>query len=136
MFSAYAKFWKGYVDFTSRSSRSDYWWPVLVNVIIGFLAGLLILLIGASTGFDPNISTGTLTMILIVLFALGVYILAILLPSIAILVRRLRDAGFHWAYVFLALIPYLGGFALFIMSLMPTKVEVSSNNNFHNPNQP
>ena len=136
MFSAYAKFWKGYVDFTGRSSRSDYWWPVLVNVIIMFLVALLIPLIGASTGFDSNISPATLTMVIMVSFVFGVYALAIFLPSIAILVRRLRDAGFHWAFIFLSFVPYLGGFALFIMSLMPTKVEVSFDNNFNNPNQP
>ena len=31
MIEAYKKFWKGYVDFKGRSSRSDYWLAVLAN---------------------------------------------------------------------------------------------------------
>ncbi|MCB5034113.1 DUF805 domain-containing protein, partial [Streptococcus mutans] len=29
MFTAYKKFWTNYVNFTGRSSRSDYWWAIL-----------------------------------------------------------------------------------------------------------
>ena len=31
MFRAYKKYWMGYVDFTGRSTRSDYWLAVLAN---------------------------------------------------------------------------------------------------------
>ena len=34
MFRAYKKYWMGYVDFTGRSSRSDYWLAVLANTIV------------------------------------------------------------------------------------------------------
>ncbi|MDM0093221.1 DUF805 domain-containing protein, partial [Streptococcus sp. VTCC 12814] len=34
MFKAYKKYWMGYVDFTGRSSRSDYWLAVLANAIV------------------------------------------------------------------------------------------------------
>ena len=36
MIEAYKKFWKGYVDFEGRSTRSDYWFVYLVNVLITF----------------------------------------------------------------------------------------------------
>ena len=34
MIEAYKKFWKGYVDFKGRSTRSDYWLAVLANTIV------------------------------------------------------------------------------------------------------
>lgn len=73
-------------------------------------------------------------LIYIVLSAFGIYMLALLIPSIAIMVRRLRDSGYHWALIFLALIPYLGSFIIFILTLQPTKVELPFNN-LNNPQQ-
>ena len=37
MIDAYKKFWKGYVDFTGRSTRSEYWWPVLCHILVMIL---------------------------------------------------------------------------------------------------
>ena len=50
----------------------------------------------------------------------AVFYLAILVPTIALSVRRLRDAGFHWAFIFLRFAP-MGGIALLILFAMPTK---------------
>ena len=33
MIEAYKKFWKGYVDFEGRSTRSDYWFVYLANML-------------------------------------------------------------------------------------------------------
>lgn len=49
------------------------------------------------------------------------YSLAILIPSIALNVRRLRDAGFHWAMIFIAFIPWIGSIAVFVLLQMPSK---------------
>ena len=47
------------------------------------------------------------------------------LPWIALTVRRLRDAGFHWALIFVGFIPMVGGIALLVLLAMPSKeVEV------------
>jgi len=51
--------------------------------------------------------------------------LALFLPWLALTVRRLRDAGFHWALIFVGFIPMVGGFALLVLLAMPTK-EVAS----------
>ena len=34
MINAYKNFFKGYVDFTGRSKRSEYWWIWLTNMIL------------------------------------------------------------------------------------------------------
>ena len=50
-------------------------------------------------------------------------ILAIVLftPSLAVKVRRLRDAGIHWAFIFLHFVPMVGRFALLVLLAMPSK---------------
>lgn len=51
--------------------------------------------------------------------------LALFLPGLALTVRRLRDAGFHWALIFVIFIPMVGPLALLALLAMPTKqVEV------------
>ena len=138
MIEAYKKFWKGYVDFTGRSTRSDYWLNVLAQCLISLLFGFLLILImilgGDPATYTSNAYSFQMILIYIVVLGIGVYALASLVPSIAIIVRRLRDAGYHWALIFLSLIPYLGGFIIFILTLQPTKVDLPFNN-FNNPQQ-
>ena len=138
MIEAYKKFWKGYVDFKGRSTRSDYWLNVLAQCLVYLLFSFLLILImilgGDSSTYTSNPYSFQMILVYIVVLGIGVYALASLVPSIAIIVRRLRDAGYHWALIFLSLIPYLGGFIIFILNLKPTKVEVAFNN-FNNPQQ-
>ena len=48
MLEAYKNFWLGYLDFYGRTKRSDYWWVVLINGVIGTLIFLLMNLLGAN----------------------------------------------------------------------------------------
>ena len=138
MIEAYTKFWKDYVDFKGRSTRSDYWLNVLAQCLVYLLFSFLLILImilgGDSSTYTSDPYSFQMILVYIVVLGIGVYALASLVPSIAIIVRRLRDAGYHWALIFLSLIPYLGGFIIFILTLQPTKVEVAFNN-FNNPQQ-
>ena len=45
MIEAYKKFWKGYVDFEGRSTRSDYWLNVLAQCLVYLLFSFLLILI-------------------------------------------------------------------------------------------
>ena len=59
-------------------------------------------------GYEPDpisISLAGAGFAVIFWFILLIYYLAILVPSMAIIVRRLRDAGYHWAFLFLAIGP-------------------------------
>ena len=138
MIEAYKKFWKGYVDFKGRSTRSEYWLNVLAQCLVYLLFSFLLILImilgGDSSTYTSDPYSFQMILVYIVVLGIGVYALASLVPSIAIIVRRLRDAGYHWALIFLSLIPYLCGFIIFILTLQPTKVEVAFNN-FNNPQQ-
>lgn len=120
MINAYKNFFKGYVDFTGRSKRSEYWWIWLTNMIL--LVPFYSVYFKALA--NPRNETALMALggIAIIYMIFG---LALMLPMLALTVRRLRDAGFHWALIFVIFIPMVGPLALLALLAMPTKqVEV------------
>ena len=123
MFSAYKKFWTRYADFSGRSSRSDFWWVVLCNFLItlpfsliaffGFLIPLFSEIYYAGLyDYEPDLS-GAMAgagLAVFIMFLLTIYWLATIVPHLAITVRRLRDAGFHWSFIFLGVGPTIASF--------------------------
>ena len=122
MFAAYKKFWTHYADFSSRSSRSDYWWVVLCHVIVtaplfiifwaSAFGSILSAAQDANYGYEPDPSPylAGAGFGVIFLFIMLIYGLAVLVPNLAITVRRLRDAGYHWAFLFLGIGPSIAMF--------------------------
>ena len=128
MIEAYKKFWKGYVDFKGRSTPSDYWLAYSAHVLI-FFASYLLLAVFQRMAVDELSLLTNEVIFLLIFFAYGV---ATVLPGIAITVRRLRDAGYNWLYIFIPLIPFVGIFILIFLLCQPTKVDEPFNN-FNNP---
>lgn len=89
MLEAYKNFWLGYIDFYGRTKRSDYWWVVLINGVIGTLIFLLMDFLG-----ETKAAGFTLT-------AFILFIAATALPTISMQIRRLRDANFNVAWIVL-----------------------------------
>lgn len=130
MLKAYKKYWMGYIDFTGRSTRSDYWLAVLANTIVSIIlfTVIIVVIVFDSPGSDYHV-------ILNLLYGLAmVYFFATYIPSIALQVRRLRDAGFHWALIFLRFASVIGDIVLLVLSCQPTKVEFPFNQ-FNNSQQ-
>ena len=120
MINAYKSFFKGYVDFAGRSTRSEYWWVWLGNMIL--YIPFFLTYGNALANLRKESALIALGFIAIIYFIFG---LAIFLPSLALMVRRLRDAGFHWALIFIIFIPMVGPLVLLVLLAMPTKqVEV------------
>ena len=130
MIEAYKKFRNGYDDFRGRSTSSDYWFAYSAHVLI-FFASYLLLAVFQRMAVDELSLLTNEVIFLLIFFAYGV---ATVLPGIAITVRRLRDAGYNWPYIFIPLIPFVGIFILIFLLCQPTKVEVPFNN-FNNPQQ-
>lgn len=90
-------FFARYTDFSGRSSRSEYWWAFLAIMIGYFIIGLLSGLLGETVGS----------------IVIGIAVLAILLPSIAIAIRRLHDTDRSGWWYLLSLIPLVSLVLLF-----------------------
>ena len=115
MIQAYKNFFKGYADFTGRSTRSDFWWVWLMNSIL-FLPLFIFwfqMALNDTEETDPILGVAIISVYMILAIVLFT-------PSLAVKVRRLRDAGFHWTFIFLHFVP-MGGIALLVLLAMPTK---------------
>ena len=124
MINAYKNFFKNYAEFTGRSTRPDYWWVWLGNFILSIPFWIIyfytVFLSTVMDSVSDSASEATFMFFGLVAIIYAVFYLAILVPTIALSVRRLRDAGFHWAFIFLRFAP-MGGIALMILHAMPTK---------------
>lgn len=124
MINAYKNFFKNYAEFTGRSTRPDFWWVWLGNLILSIPFWIIYFyIVYLSTVMDSvsdSASEATFMVFGLVVIIYAIFYLAILVPTLALSVRRLRDAGFHWAFIFLRFAP-MGGIALLILFAMPTK---------------
>lgn len=98
--SWYLKVLQNYAVFDGRARRKEYWMFALVNFCVSLLLTLVDL---AAFGGLQILS--------------GIYGLAILVPSIAVSVRRLHDIGKSGWYLFISLIPLIGGIWLLILTV-------------------
>ena len=132
MIEAYKKFWKGYVDFEGRSTRSDYWFAYLVNALITWGLYIVVAVFGGIASATDSTVLAIFSLILgLIMF---IYAVAAFLPGLAVTVRRLRDAGYNWPYIFISLIPFVGPIIFIVLLCKPTKVDYPFNN-FNNPQQ-
>ena len=92
---------KKYADFKGRSRRSEYWYFVLFNILavmaIAMISGILSSIIGdAAFGLT------------------AIYYIGIIIPSLAVAVRRLHDTGRSGWWYLIGLIPIIGGIVLIV----------------------
>ncbi|APS26504.1 DUF805 domain-containing protein [Weissella cibaria] len=107
--TSYKEFWQNYVNFSGRSTRADYWIPTIINaIIIGVLSAI------AGVGAQNNQWLTSPIGIIVVLFGL-----AIILPDLALIVRRVRDTGVKHLVIW-AILAIIFNIVGFIFALIPT----------------
>ncbi len=94
---------KKYAVFDGRARRQEYWMFFLVNIIISIVLNL----IGRAIGLDSVLS--------------GIYSLALLVPSLAVAVRRLHDTDRSGWWLLIGLIPLVGFIVLIVFLAQDTK---------------
>lgn len=94
-----------YADFSGRAPRAEYWWYVLAVVIVTILASIIESILGLDAMFATY---GPLTLLLM---------LALIVPGVAVAVRRLHDTDRSGWWVLLPLIPYAIGIALAVPAM-------------------
>ena len=87
-----------YANFKGRARRSEYWFFVLFNSL--------------ATGLLSGISTAAESSFFYVIYI--IYVLAMILPTLAVIWRRLHDIGKSGACYFIALIPIVGAIILLV----------------------
>jgi len=99
----YMKVLKNYVGFQGRARRKEYWMFFLFNFLFTMLLSMIEMMLGLG---------GILS---------GIYGLAVLLPSIAVSVRRLHDIGRTGWWMLLSFIPIIGLIVLLVFAVFDSQ---------------
>jgi len=102
---------KNYATFTGRATRQQYWMFILFYILFYIVAIVLDMTLGL---FDEETGYGLLSL---------VYTLGLLLPSLAILGRRLHDIGRSAWWILLIIIPVVGPLVILIFTLIGSQQE-------------
>ncbi|MFC5501307.1 DUF805 domain-containing protein [Lysinimonas soli] len=103
-----------YAEFTGRATRPEFWWWVLFSTLVSSALNALSIPLGimrfgdygmGTNGYDYGVGSFSLS---------GFWSIAVLLPSLAVTVRRLRDAGRKWTELFWVLLPIAGVIVLIV----------------------
>ena len=97
---------KKYAVFSGRSRRKEYWYFVLFSLIVSLVLSAIDALLGT---FSSSTNVGLLG---------GIYGLAIIIPSIAVSVRRLHDIDRTGWWILIGLVPLIGGIVLLVFALL------------------
>ena len=85
-----------YAEFTGRARRSEYWMFALINFIICFVLGFIESAIGMAAVLS------------------GIYSLAVLIPGIAVAIRRMHDTNRSGWWWLISLVPIVGVIVLIV----------------------
>lgn len=100
---------KQYAVFKGRARRKEYWFFLLFNLI----ASLVLTVVDFMTGsLDPELGMGLLS---------GLYTLAVLIPSLAVTVRRLHDTDRTGWWLLIGLVPLIGAIVLLVFMLLDSQ---------------
>jgi uncharacterized membrane protein YhaH (DUF805 family) len=111
----YLKCLKQYADFSGRARRKEYWMFFLFNLIFGVVANVLDFALGVDGVFGL------------------LYLLGLLIPGLAVTVRRLHDIDKSGWWIFIALIPLIGG--IWLLVLVATDSSAGKNQYGENPKE-
>lgn len=106
----YLKVIRNYVGFSGRARRKEYWIFVLINIVISIVLAMVDGMLGLKVGGEQG--AGLLGLI---------YSLAILLPSIAVGVRRLHDTGRSGWWMLIAFVPFIGFIVLLVFFVLDSQ---------------
>ena len=105
----YVEVLKKYAVFGGRASRKEYWYYVLFNFLVTFLLSIVD---GVTGTLSSETGMGLLG---------GIYTLAVLIPSIAVAVRRLHDTHRSGWWLLIGLLPLIGFIVLLVFMVQDSQ---------------
>jgi len=97
---------KKYAVFNGRARRKEYWFFYLFYIIFIIV---LVLIDGVTGTLDEGTGIGVLS---------GIFILAMIIPGIAVTIRRLHDTDRSGWWILISLIPFIGGIWLLVLMVL------------------
>tara|TARA_B100000579_G_scaffold430405_1_gene443750 strand:+ start:297 stop:695 length:399 start_codon:yes stop_codon:yes gene_type:complete len=128
LITAFIDAWKRPFDYEGVTTRKNYWFYCLSSFFLGLLLEIIKGIWAnfafiTSPGFDELSVASNFSLLIFQIFKIidSFYSLGSLVISPSIIVRRLRDAGKQWQWIFLLLIPVVGWIWLIFLYCQPTK---------------
>ena len=134
MFKSYFTAWKKAFKFQGRSTRKDYWFFVLINFFIVLL--LLIVSIIQNLFRTYYFSSGNdflqilSNFITILSFIPALILLGSIWVALPLTIRRIRDVGMKWQWIFLVSIPYIGTIFILIFLTRTSVIDMDNKQYF------
>lgn len=116
-FNSIRTVFRKYAEFAGRATRPEFWWFTLFSALVTSALGMLnvntsnVSVVGATLVGSTVMLGSSLA---------GLWSVVVLLPSLALAVRRLRDAGQEWTQLFWLLLPIAGVIVLIVRFAEPS----------------
>lgn len=104
----YIRMWQNYTNFGARANRKEYWYAILLQLLF-----LIVIQVAAALAQNANVPMLQLLVSVISL----IFVLASLVPTLAIAFRRLHDTGRSAWWLLISLIPIVGSLVLLFFLL-------------------
>ena len=113
-----------YAVFEGRAARPEFWWWILFTTIVYAATGLIALMslgpiLSAANAYDV-VGLAVLNS-MGAMFLYNLAALAFFIPTLAVLIRRLRDTGRTGWYLLLLLVPIAGYITILVTMMLPSK---------------
>ena len=134
MFKSYFTAWKKAFKFQGRSTRKDYWFFVLINFFIVLLLLLFSVIQNVLRTYSFSSGNDFLqilsNLITILSFISGIIVLGSIWVALPLTIRRIRDVGMKWQWIFLVSIPYIGPIFILIFLTRTSVIDMDEKQYF------
>ena len=110
MLTSYISAWKRPFDFKGKTTRKEYWHFVILNSIVTVISYVLFLsAIALTSGVNSSFSVA-ISIPMYIISSIGLLLFfGSIWVALPLTVRRIRDVGMSWKWIFLVSVPYIGG---------------------------
>ena len=128
MLKSYISAWKRPFDFQGKSTRKEYWHFVILNSLVTVISYVLFIsAIALTNGVNSSFSVA-ISIPLYLISSIGLLLFfGSIWVALPLTVRRIRDVGMSWKWIFLVSLPYIGSFFVFIFLTRSSILSIDGN---------
>ena len=121
MLTSYISAWKRPFDCKGKTTRKEYWHFVILNSIVTVISYVLFLSAIA-------LNSGAISTLLYIISSIGLLLFfGSIWVALPLTVRRIRDVGMSWKWIFLVSVPYIGGVFVVIFLTRSSIISIDGN---------